>query len=138
MNPKNVRAEFARAQKSLQAAKLLHADGLFEDAVSRAYYAVMHSAKAALLVHDQVSASHAAIRRLFGSVLVRSGLIEKPWATILAREQDRRIAADYDATLSIDADASLPHVEDADRFVQRMRRYLVEEGVLETSGKEGG
>ena len=47
MNPKNVRAEFARAQKSLQAAKLLHADGLFEDAVSRAYYAVMHSAKAA-------------------------------------------------------------------------------------------
>ncbi|MGH9425415.1 MAG: HEPN domain-containing protein [Terriglobia bacterium] len=138
MNPKNVLAEFTRAQKSLQAAKLLHADGLFEDAVSRAYYAVMHSAKAALLVHDQVSESHAAIRRLFGSVLVRSGRIEKQWATILAREQDRRIAADYDATLSIDADASLPLVEDADRFVQRMRRYLVQEGVLEAGGKEGG
>jgi hypothetical protein len=37
MNPKNVRAELARARKSLQAAKVLHADGLFEDAVSRAY-----------------------------------------------------------------------------------------------------
>ena len=61
MNPKNVRAEFARAQKSLQAAKILQADGLFEDAVSRAYYAVMHSAKAALLVHDKISESHAAI-----------------------------------------------------------------------------
>ncbi len=49
MNPKNVRAEFARALKALQAAKLLQADRLFEDAVSRAYYAVMHAAKAALL-----------------------------------------------------------------------------------------
>lgn len=130
MNPKNVRAEFVRAQKSLQAAKILQADGLFEDAISRAYYAVMHAAKAALLVHDKVSESHAAIRRHFGSVLVRSGRIEKEWATILAREQDRRVAADYDATLSIDADASLPLVEDADRFVQRIQRYLVEEGVL--------
>lgn len=55
MNPKNVRAEFARAQKSLRAAKTLQADGLYEDAASRAYYAVMHSTKAALLVHDKVS-----------------------------------------------------------------------------------
>jgi uncharacterized protein (UPF0332 family) len=44
MNAKNVRAEFTRATKSLQAAKVLQADGLFEDAVSRAYYAVMHAA----------------------------------------------------------------------------------------------
>ena len=130
MNPKNVRAELARARKSLQAAKVLHADGLFEDAVSRAYYAVMHSAKAALLVHEKISASHAAIRRLFGSILVRSGRIEKEWATILAREQDRRIAADYDATLSIAADASLGLLDDADRFVQRIQSYLVEEGIL--------
>ncbi len=95
MNPKNVQAEFTRALKSLQAAELLQADGLFEDAVSRAYYAVMHAAKAALLVHDQIAESHVAIRRLFGSVLVQTGNIEKEWASILAREQDRRIAADY-------------------------------------------
>lgn len=44
MNSKNVRAEFTRALKSLQAAKVLQADSLFEDAVSRAYYAVMHAA----------------------------------------------------------------------------------------------
>jgi uncharacterized protein (UPF0332 family) len=58
MNSKNVRAEFTRALKSLQAAKVLQADGLFEDAVSRAYYAVMHAAKAALLIHDRVVESH--------------------------------------------------------------------------------
>ncbi len=37
MNPENVLAEFQRAEKALRAAQLLHADGLFEDAVSRSY-----------------------------------------------------------------------------------------------------
>lgn len=136
MNPKNVRAEFTRALKSLQAAKVLQADSLFEDAVSRAYYAVMHAAKAALLVHDRIAESHAAIRRHFGSVLVRTGRIEKEWATTLAKEQDRRIAADYDAALSMDAESTLQLVEEADRFVERIRRYFEEALVLGTEGED--
>lgn len=69
---------------------------------------------------------------------MRSGRIEKEWATILSREQDRRIAADYDAALSIDADASLRLVEDADRFVQRIQKYLVQEAVLDAKDPEYG
>lgn len=136
MNLKNVHAEFARARKALQAAKLLQADSLFEDAVSRAYYAVMHAAKAALLVHDQIAESHAAVRRLFGSVLVQPGRIEKEWASILAREQDRRIAADYNASLSIDEESALQLVADADRFIERIRKYLTDEKALGTEDKE--
>ena len=69
MNPDNVLEELERAQRALRAAQILHANDLFEDAVSRSYYAVMH----------------AAVRRLFGSVLVRPGLIEREWASVLAR-----------------------------------------------------
>lgn len=138
MNPKNVLAEFSRAQKSLQAAKLEQADGLFEDAVSRAYYAVMHAAKAALLIHDRLAESHVAIRRYFGSVLVRAGRIEKEWAGILAREHDRRVAADYNANLLMDAESSLQLVEDADQFVERIRKYLVEAGILTGGTGENG
>lgn len=129
MNPKNIQAELARAVKSLQAAKILQTEGLFEDAVSRAYYAVMHAAKAALLVHDTISESHSAIRRLFGSELVKPGFIEKEWASILAREQDRRIAADYNASHLMDADSSLQLVEDAERFIVRMQHYLAVQGI---------
>lgn len=138
MNPKNVLAEFSRAQKSLQAAKLEQADGLFEDAVSRAYYAVMHAAKAALLIHDRLAESHVAIKRYFGSVLVRAGRIEKEWAGILAREHDRRVAADYNANLLMDAESSLQLVEDADQFVERIRKYLVEAGILTGGTGENG
>jgi len=87
-------------------------------------------------VHDQIAESHAAIRRHFGSVLVRNGRIEKEWAGILAKEQDRRIAADYNANLLMDAESSLQLVADADHFVERIRKYLLEERIIEAEGQE--
>src|SRR3990172_9160737 len=50
--------------------EVLHAEKLFPDAISRAYYAVMHAAKVALLTRDVVAESHGAVRRQFGSALV--------------------------------------------------------------------
>jgi uncharacterized protein len=95
MRQQQIRAEWRRALKSLRAAETLQLQGLPEEAISRAYYAVMYAAKAALLVHDAVAKSHRAVRRLFGRVLVRGGEVEREWAEILAREQDQRGAADY-------------------------------------------
>ena len=124
MNPDNVLEELERAQRALRAAQILHESDLFEDAVSRSYYAVMHAAKAALLVHDVIAESHAAVRRLFGSVLVRAGLIEREWASVLARVQDQRIAANYSIGIGWDAGAALRLIEDAQAFLRRVRSYL--------------
>ncbi|MCZ7624456.1 MAG: hypothetical protein C3F12_07820 [Candidatus Methylomirabilota bacterium] len=129
MNPDNILAEFERAKRALQAARNLYEDGLYEDAVSRSYYAVMHAAKAALLFHDAVAESHAAVGRLFGSVLVRPGIIEAEWADVLAREHRRRIAADYGITASWESAESLRLVEEAGAFVQRIRVYLKSIGI---------
>ncbi|HCP32318.1 TPA: HEPN domain-containing protein [Candidatus Acetothermia bacterium] len=95
-----VQAEWRRSLKAQGAAELLLEAGFYEDAVSRAYYAVLHAAKAALLARDIVTESHTAVRRLFGKELVQQGLLEKEWAMILAHEQDERASADYDVELS--------------------------------------
>lgn len=129
MNPENVLAEFERATRALRAAKNLREDGLYEDAVSRSYYAVMHAAKAALLIHDSIAESHTAVRRLFGSVLVRQGILEKEWASILAREQDERVIADYAVDALWKPEAVLRLIEEAEAFVQRIQVYLVSVGV---------
>lgn len=131
MNSDNVLAELERAKRALRAAEILHAGGLYEDAVSRSYYAVMHAAKAALLVHNAIAESHAAVRRLFGSILVRPGLLEKEWAAVLSREQDRRVAADYDVGVSWEAEESSRLLEQAGAFVQRIRDYLGSLGICE-------
>ena len=52
MNRDLVLAEWRRAQMALRAAQLLTAEGYPEDASSRAYYAILHAAKAVLFVHD--------------------------------------------------------------------------------------
>ena len=101
MNHENIVSEFNRGLKSLQAAQILLKESLYEDAVSRGYYAVMHAAKAALFYHNTLAESHAAVRRLFGKILVNPGHIEKEWARILSQEQDQRIVADYSIQIPI-------------------------------------
>ncbi len=76
MNPTLVRAEWQRARQALGAAEVLRDTGYLADALSRAYYATLHAAKAALYVHDVATASHAAVRRMFGLHLIQSGEIE--------------------------------------------------------------
>jgi len=45
MNRNMVVAEWNRARESLRAAETLTRDGLYADAISRAYYAILHAAK---------------------------------------------------------------------------------------------
>lgn len=137
MNEKDLLAELARARESLQAAHVLQEKGLFADAVSRSYYAVMHVTRAALLAHETVAESHAAVRRLFGQVLVSPGHIEKEWAAVLAREQTQRIAADYDAETTWDSATSAGLIEEAKAFVQRIHTHLKSIGVAVPEEGEG-
>src|SRR5262245_1523714 len=76
MNRNMVLAEWSRARETLRAAETLTREHCYADAISRAYYAILHAAKAALHIHDVSVASHAAVRRMFGLHLVRSGQIE--------------------------------------------------------------
>ena len=103
--------ELIRAKKSLLAAKTLLESRLCEDCVSRAYYAVLHAAKAALATEGVEPQSHYAVRRLFGLHLVKTKKIEKDFATILAAEQEGREIADYDI-----------HIEIEQGTLQKMRR----------------
>jgi len=68
MNRETVLAEWRRARQSLRAAQVLTAEQCPEDAVSRAYYAILHGAKAALYVHDVAVASHAGARRMAAEI----------------------------------------------------------------------
>jgi hypothetical protein len=120
----SVRAEIDRSEKALRAALLLSEEGLLEDAISRSYYAVLHAAKAALLVHDTVAESHAAVRRLFGKMLIQAGHIEREWAAVIANEQDQRQMADYDVEATWEIETVRKLIEDAQAFVRRIQDYI--------------
>lgn len=116
--------ELTRAKKALLAAKTLLENQLYEDCVSRSYYAVLHAAKAALITVDVEPESHHAVRRMFGLHLVKSGKLEKDFAKILTAEQEDREIGDYDIHIEIEQDTAIKRVLDAEKFVQRIEKYL--------------
>ena len=99
--------------------------GYREDAVSRACYAGLHAAKAALFVHDVAVASHASYVRL---ALVRTGEIEREWARCLAGGSDDRLAADYNVHTRFTCDETRYECRQAREFVKRIERYLLDNG----------
>ena len=128
MNRDLVLAEWGRAKMALGAAQLLTSEDYPEDAASRAYYAVLHAAKAVLFVHDIATTSHAGTRRMFGLHLVRTGQVEPEWASFLGESLDNRLAADYDSGVFFSAKEAAQETRRARRFQSRMRRYLLVNG----------
>jgi len=116
--------ELTRAKKALMAAKTLLKNQLYQDCVSRSYYAVLHAAKAALTTVGVEPESHHAVRRMFGLHLVKTGKIEKEFAAILTAEQEDREIGDYDIYIEIKQDRACKSVLDAEKFVKRIEKYL--------------
>lgn len=119
-----IRAELARAEKSLKAAGVLFEEGLFEDALSRAYYVILHAARAALLAEGVRVQSHKAVRRLFGQHLIKAGKLDPRYATILAEEQDDRYLADYDVIFIPEKERVEKRVADASQFMETIKAFL--------------
>ena len=122
--PEHIIKELARARKALLAAKTLLEKGLFEDCVSRAYYAVLHAAKASLSLVGVESATHNGVRRMFGLHLVKTGKMEKEFAEILTAEQEYREIGDYEVGIEIEEERARQRVDEAEKFVQRIEQYL--------------
>lgn len=129
MNRTVVLAEWRLARNALRAAQLLARHRIYPDAVSRAYYAVLHAAKAALQTKDISAESHAAVRRLFGMHFIKTGEFEREWSSPLAEGLDDRLAADYDSDREFTAREARDESRRAAAFLKRVRRYLRAQGL---------
>ncbi len=114
MSHKSIPFYWRRAQKALISARILVEHGLYEDSISRSYYAVLH---AALLVYNIKTHSHPAVIRNFGKYLITSGEIEKEWAFILSRENSFRSNADYAEQFEADHELARQLLQDADNLL---------------------
>ena len=122
-----IHAELQRAHETVRAAQQLVSSGFIVDAISRAYYAVLHAAQAALLQRNIRAGSHRALRALFGQHLVKTGLIEKEFAVILRKEAEDRELSDYQADVTLSAEVAAQRVREAEQFVARIEQWLKEQ-----------
>ena len=124
--------EWRRAQECLGTAAVCRDNGFHADAVSRAYYAIMHGAKAALAhsivtnvaaAADVLPDTHDGVINRFGLRLVRAGEVDPMWGAYLRQMHQKRISADYDVTVTLTD--SVEAVERATFFLDRMHTLMV-------------
>lgn len=116
--------ELERGYKSLAAARNLFEAKLYEDSISRCYYAVLHAAKALLVAQGVKVESHEAAKKLFGLHLVKTEKIDKEFADIFREEQDDRILADYDVAFEPSSEQVEKRILDAAKFIAQAKKYL--------------
>ncbi len=113
----NSRAEMQRAAQSLRAADVLAREGLFADAISDAYYAAFHAARALLFTIGLEPRSHRGALHLFNVHFVQTGRIPAASLSALSRAEYDRIGADYGTAIRFTA-------EDASEALARARDFV--------------
>jgi len=122
----NIGYHIEEATHKLAAARLLLREGFCKDSVSRAYYSMYHAAKALLLTKDISPNTHRGVIQEFGLEFVKKDLIEKYYSKALAKGKDVREIADYDVIVEISKEEAESVVEDAEKFLKRIRKAIEE------------
>jgi len=118
----------ATAQEMLKVAR-------WRGAVNRAYYAVF-IASAALLWLDVERSKHSGVQAAFNKFLIKPGFIEAEYGQIYKEARDWREEQDYkDLVRPMDEALTTQVVQDAERFVARLERYLRQVGAMSSSVK---
>jgi len=119
--------EAALGMDALKSAQALLELVLPNDAVSRAYYAAFHHARALLVMHDLEPRTHrgviAALERLSAA-----GELPAEDVSALARLQTFRALADYDSSSRITAERARSEATASSTLVQALRAALQARG----------
>lgn len=115
-----------RSEEKLTSANLLFENNMFADAISEAYYSMFHAAKSLLVLKSVYPKTHAGVISQFGLQFVTVGLIEEFYAKSLAKAQIKREKADYDIYYEPSKEEAESVIEDAKRFLERIKRAVDE------------
>ncbi|MFA4911227.1 MAG: HEPN domain-containing protein [Desulfobacteria bacterium] len=113
-----------KAEKKLKVAEKLFKSGDYEDAVSRAYYAVFHAAQALLLTEGEKAESHKGVVTLFGLFFVKTGKFTRNTGKYLANLKDDRESGDYEVFSYIDRETAETAISEAQKFIKEGKAYL--------------
>jgi uncharacterized protein len=105
------------------AAKLIEWEA-FDDAVSRAYYAAFHAAKAMLASQGFEADTHTGVKTLFHLHFVKSKEVDSKFGRYLSNLKDDREEGDYDLVSTVDEEVARNALREATEFVNEAERFL--------------
>ena len=112
------------AEAKLEAAEYLLQGGFYNDAASRGYYSMFYAARALLSLKEIYPKAHKGVIAKFGLEFVKKGFVEDVYGRALTHAKDRREVADYDIEKDITKEDAESIVEDAEKFLQRIKEAI--------------
>jgi uncharacterized protein (UPF0332 family) len=123
-------AEALLGDDALKAADALLHLGLCNDAVSRAYYAAFHYARALLVLEGLEPKTHRGVVALLSERFETPGRLAPGAVSALAHLQTFRSLADYDASERLSRARAETEVAAAHQFVDAVRALLAAAGAI--------
>src|SRR3989339_511820 len=106
-----------KAKDSLEVAKQLHNQNHYNDAASKAYYAVFHSLQVALLTKGLSFSKHSAVMSAFNKEFIYGGVFAKNFYDKIVRLFHDRQIGDYEYEKYINHESSEADVGDAEAII---------------------
>jgi uncharacterized protein (UPF0332 family) len=120
----NYRLEKAAA--NLKAAGLMFDNGLLLESISRSYYCIFHSARA-LIAYDKFdSRKQSTIIGYFNKNYIKTGKIEKEYSWIISKAFKIRNDSDYKDFYLVSKEETKEQLENAEKFLKRIKEYIKE------------
>lgn len=129
MKAKLARDQWWNATETLKEATVLATCGQYKGAISRAFFAMEHAARAALAVKDQEPKTHRGMVQAFNNQLVRTGEMDRDRGESLEDAQQARNTADYGSFYRATAHEAYQVCAEAAVFLTDTRKYLLKKGV---------
>jgi uncharacterized protein (UPF0332 family) len=117
-------ALLSKAHDSVRAAKLLSDAGLYDFAVSRAYYAMFYVAEAFLLGRGLTFSRHAGVIAAFGEHFAKIGIAPVELHRYLIEGQDKRNVGDYQIGPGLTNRQAAEQIARAEQFLHLAQRLL--------------
>lgn len=125
-----VALEVRQGGRALKAAHALSELGLYNDALSRLYYAVFHAMTALLLSRGVEPRRHRAIAGLLGTHFVATGVLTAADIAVVSRSYGQRDLADYERTWEATADIAVAAFAETEPLIAKAHEILRSGGWL--------
>ena len=123
-NQDEVTANLERAQQSVDAAKDLSKDGYYDFAASRAYYAALYAATAALLSEGADLSKHSGVIAFIHKNFVKTGRLSKEQGKALNWLFELRNVGDYGGVAHVSKSDAEQAIQSAMDFLFAIRNLL--------------
>ena len=125
-----INAMLDKAKRYVGSAELLNAQGDYDSAISRLYYAMFDCAEALLIAEGLAYSSHKAVIAGFGQHFAKTDKLPKVMHQWLREGFEKRQISDYDFVLTVDEDDVIDLSNKARQFIVVSENYLAGQGCL--------